>query len=62
MRAISKDLLFIEFELFNVKSFVYFCQNLGISSNAHSPNMVMSRDPRSKFQKCLFCPYSTFII
>ena len=30
--------------------------------DARSPNMVMSRDPRSKFQKFLFFPNSTFNI
>ena len=33
-----------------VKSYEHFCQ---IYQN-HSPNMVMSRDPGSKFRKCLF--------
>ena len=30
--------------------------------NAHSPNMVMSRDPRSKFRKTFICPNSRFNI
>ena len=37
-----------------VKSFGYFCQNFGIFYNAHSPNMVMSRGPRSKFRKFFY--------
>ena len=45
-----------------VKSFGYFCQNFGIFYNAHSPNMVMSHGPRSKFRNFLFFPNSTFNI
>ena len=46
-----------------VKSFGYFCQNFGIFYNAHSPNIVMSHGPRSKFRKFFhFSPNSTFNI
>ena len=37
-----------------VKSFGHFCQNFGIFYNAHSPNMVMSRGPRSKFRNFFY--------
>ena len=45
-----------------VKSFGHFCQNFGIFYNAHSPNMVMSRDQEANFKNFLFCPNSTFNI
>ena len=35
---------------------------VGIFYNAHSPNMVMSRDPKRKFRNVLFSPNSTFNI
>ena len=35
-----------------------FLSNFDFFYHAHSPNMVMSRDPRCKFRKCLFCPNS----
>ena len=35
---------------------------VGIFYNAHSPNMVMSRDPRKNFENVLFSPNSTFNI
>ena len=35
-----------------VKSCGYFLSNFGIFYDARSPNMVISRDPRSKFGKC----------
>ena len=34
-----------------VKSYGHFCQILAFFKDARSPNMVMSRDPRSKFRK-----------
>ena len=37
-----------------VKSYEHFCQILAFFYDACSPNMVMSRDPRSKFRKFLF--------
>ena len=37
-----------------VKIFGHFCQNFGIFYNAHSPNMVMSRGPRSKFRNFFY--------
>ena len=45
-----------------VKSCGHFCQILAFFYDARSPDMVMSRDPRSKFQKFLFCPNSAFNI
>ena len=36
-----------------VKSYGHLCQILAFSYNARSPNMAMSRDPRSNFQKNL---------
>ena len=42
-----------------INSCGHFCQ---IFYDARSPNMVISRDPRSKFRKFLFCPNSTFNI
>ena len=38
------------------------CVNFGISYDARSPNMAMSRDPRSKFLKKLLFPNSAFNI
>ena len=36
---------------------------VGIFCNAHSPNVVMSREsPRGKFRECFFSPSSTFNI
>ena len=39
-----------------------FMSNFGIFDDARSPNMAMSRDPRSKFRKNLFFPNSAFNI
>ena len=36
--------------------------NFGIFYDAHSPNMAMSRDPRSKFRKNFIFPNSAFNI
>ena len=45
-----------------VKSYGHYCQILAFFYDARSPDMVMSSDPRSKFQKVLFCPNSRFNI
>ena len=45
-----------------VKSYGHFCQILAFFYNACSPNIVMSRDPRSKFQKIFIFPNSAFNI
>ena len=37
-----------------VKSYGHLCQILAFFYNARSPDMAMSRDPRSKFRKTLF--------
>ena len=60
MRAIQ-DEVFVEFEPLCQKLWI-FLSNFGSFYDTHSPNMVMSRDPRYKFQKFLFCPNSTFNI
>ena len=52
---------FIESELLCQKVWA-FLSNVGSFYDVRSPNMVMSRDPRSKFRKFLFCPNSTFNI
>ena len=39
-----------------------FISNFGISYDARFPNMAMSRDPRSKFQKNVLFPNSAFNI
>ena len=46
---LSKNVLFIEFKPPCQKLWA-FLSNFGIFYDAGSPNMVMSRDPRSKFQ------------
>ena len=46
----SKNVLFIEFEPLCQKLWA-FLSNLGSFYDACSPNMVMSHDPRCKFQK-----------
>ena len=52
---------FIEFESLCQKLSV-FMSNFGIFYDARSPNMVMSRDPRSKFRKKFTFPDSAFNI
>ena len=39
-----------------VKSYGHFCQILAFFYDARSPNIVMSRDPRSKFRKIFILP------
>ena len=56
-----KNVLFIEFESLCQKLWT-FLSNFGIFYDARSPNMAMSRDPRSKFQKEFFFPNSAFNI
>ena len=56
---LSKNVLFIEFELLCQKLWA-FISNFGTFYVAHSPNMVMSRDPRRNFKKIF--PNSTFNI
>ena len=61
MRAI-KNAIFIEFEPLCQKLWA-FMSNFVIFYNARSPNMAMSRDPRSKFpKKKLFFPNCAFNI
>ena len=56
------NVLFIEFEPLCQKLWA-FMSNFGIFYDARSPNMAMSRDPRSKFfEKILFFPNSAFNI
>ena len=52
MRAIQ-NVLFIEFEQLYQKLWA-FMSIFGIVYDARSPNMAMSRDPRSKFQKKIY--------
>ena len=47
---LSKNVLFIEFDSLCQKLWAIM-SNFGIFYDARSPNMAMSRDPRSKFQK-----------
>ena len=58
---LSKNVLFIEFESLCQKLWA-FMSNFDIFYDARSPNMAMSRDPRSKFRKILFFPNSAFNI
>ena len=57
---LSKNVLFIEFEPLCQKLWA-FMSNFGIFYNARSPNMAMSRDPRSKFRKKICFPNSALI-
>ena len=45
-----------------VKRYEHLCQILAFFYDARSPNMAMSRDPRSKFRKILSFPNSAFNI
>ena len=45
-----------------VKSYGHLCQILAFFCHAHSPNMVMSRDPSFTFRNFYFCPNSIFNI
>ena len=45
-----------------VKRYGQFCQILAFFYDTISPNMVMLRDPKSKFQKMFFFPNSAFNI
>ena len=45
-----------------VKKLWAFLTNFGLFYDACSLNMIVSRDPRSKFRIFLFCPNSTFNI
>ena len=45
-----------------VKRYGHFLSNFGIFYDALSPNMVMSRDPRSKFQNSFIFSNSAFNI
>ena len=56
-----KMYFFIEFEPLCQKLWA-FMSIFGIFYDAHSPNMAMSRGPRSKFQKKLFFPNSALNI
>ena len=58
---LSKNVFFIEFKPLCQKLWK-FLLNFGLFYLAHSPNMIMSRDPRCKFRKFLFLPNSTFNI
>ena len=49
-KVLMKAILLIEFEPLCEKLWA-FLSNFGIFYDACSPNMVISRDPRSKFQK-----------
>ena len=60
MRAIQ-NVLFIEFEPLCQKLWA-FMSIFGIFYDARSPNIAMSRDPRTKFQKILFFSNSAFNI
>ena len=56
-----KNVLLIEFEPLCQKLWA-FMSNFRISYDARSPNMAMSRDPRSKFRKQIDFPNSAFNI
>ena len=60
MRAIQ-NVLFIEFEPL-CQTLWAFLSNFGFFYDARSPNMVISRDPRSKFRKFFIMSHSTFNI
>ena len=60
IRVIQKC-TFIKFEPLCQKLWA-FLSNFGIFYNAHSPNIVISRDPRCRFRFFLFFPNSKFNI
>ena len=61
MRAIQKGIFFIEFEPLCQMLWAFLSNFAFFTITAHQ-NMIISRDPRSKFRFFLFCPNCTFNI